>query len=145
MKVCGVELVGSEAIVCLLSLSKGLFDLPDCRVRRLPIKDALSQQGLKDFQFAFAKLMEDYKVERVVIRERPAKGKFAGSAVSFKLEAALQLISNLEVEVMSPSAIKASIAHTPLPVRFSDTGLKPFQETAFLTAYANLARVDASE
>lgn len=145
MRVCGVELVGSEAIICLLSLSEGLFDLPDCRVRRMPITEAVSQQGVKGFQFAFAKLMEDYKIERVVIRERATKGKYAGSAISFKLEAAIQLIDSLDVEVMAPSAIKGSIARTPLPVRFGDTGLKPFQEAAFLAAYANLAWVDAPE
>ena len=138
MRVCGVELKGNEAIVCLLSFSKDLFDLPDCRARRIPLQNVDSRQALQDFQFTFAKLMEDYKVDKVVIKERQKKGKFAGGAIGFKLEAAIQLIDAVEVDVMSATAVKEAVSQTPLPVQFADTGLKPFQETAFVTAYAAL-------
>ncbi len=138
MRVCGVELKGNEAIVCLLASSKGLYDLPDCRVRRLTLSKIDSREALQEFQFAFAKLMEDYQVQKVAIRERQTKGKFSGGAVGFKLEAAIQLIQSLDVELLSPSHIKGSVSYTPIPVRFADTGLKPFQEVAFVTAYACL-------
>lgn len=141
MKVCGVDLKGNEAIICLLSFDKGLFSLPDCRARRLTLEDIDSRQALKDFQFAFAKLLEDYKVDKVIIRERHKKGKFAGGAISFKLEAAIELIGSdtIEVELITPSKTKEIISEHPLPVKFLDTGLKAFQEFAFLTAYVALA------
>ncbi|MFT7559703.1 MAG: hypothetical protein ACI93R_001616 [Flavobacteriales bacterium] len=135
MRVLGVELKANEAFVCLLSSSGGLFDLPDCRLRRLAIQDPDSSQGVKDFQFAIAKLVEDYNIDKIVIRERMKRGKFAGGAVGFKLEAAIQLIDSVEVELLSPSAIKASTKEKPVPIYFADTGLKPFQEVAFTTAY----------
>ena len=137
-KVCGVELKGNEAIVCLLSKSGGLFDIADCRVRRLTLKEN-NPDSLKAFQFAFAKLMEDYQVEKVVIRERLMKGKFAGSAVGFKLEAAIQLIDGVDVDILSPAMIKEALKNKPLTVKFAETGLKNFQEGAFMTAYASLA------
>lgn len=140
MRVCGVELKGTEAIICLLSLDNEVFQLPDCRVRKLALKDINTTKDLKDFQFAFAQLMQDYKVDRVVIRQRPLKGKFAGGAIGFKLEAAIQLIDKLSVATISSNEIKEAIKRNPIPVPFSETGLKVFQEPAFTTAFASLMK-----
>ncbi|GAD01369.1 DUF3010 family protein [Agarivorans sp. B2Z047] len=135
MKVCGVEIKSNEVIVSLLTLEDGLFQIPDCRVRRLTLSDINSTQHLRDFQFAFAKLMSDYKVEKVAIKQRPMKGKFAGGAVGFKLEAAIELISELNVDLVSATKSKQVLKDNPMPVEFSATGLKAFQETSFTTAY----------
>ncbi|MEE1672572.1 DUF3010 family protein [Agarivorans aestuarii] len=135
MKVCGVEIKSNEVIVSLLTLEDGLFQIPDCRVRRLTLSDINSTQHLRDFQFAFAKLMSDYKVEKVAIKQRPMKGKFAGGAVGFKLEAAIELISELNVELVAATKSKQVLKDNPMPVEFAATGLKAFQETSFTTAY----------
>ncbi|MCG9580598.1 DUF3010 family protein [Vibrio tubiashii] len=136
MKICGVELKGNDAVICLLSHENGVVHLPDCRVAKLSIGNANDTQEMKKFQFSFAKLIEDYKIEKVVIRQRQTKGKFAGGAVGFKLEAAIQLIDDLKVEVVAPTAIKESLKRNPLGIQFKDTGLKQYQEQAFTTAYA---------
>ena len=138
MKVCGVDLNSNDANLCLLSLEDELFQLPDFRSRRLTLPSAHSASDLRYFQQTFAKLMEDYKVDTVVIRQRPMKGKFAGGAVGFKLEAAIELIADLDVVIMSPTDIKESIKRNPIAVPFAETGLKAYQETAFNTAYAYL-------
>jgi DUF3010 family protein len=136
MRICGVELSGSDAVICLLHLDQGQFDMPDCRVRKLTLKKEHTREDLQQFQFAFAKLMGDYSVNKVAIRERMTKGKFAGGAISFKLEAAIQLIVDLDVAVLSPTQIKSALSEKPVPIPFSDTGLKVFQEAAFKVAYA---------
>lgn len=136
MKVCGVEIKSNEAIICLLTLANDVFQLPDCRARRITLENINTTKDLKYFQFSFAKLMADYQIDKVVIRERPKKGKFAGGAVGFKLEAAIQLIEDLDVELITPTTIKASIKRTPVHIPFSETGLKGFQEPAFTTAFA---------
>lgn len=138
MKVLGVELKGNEAVICLLSLTDGLFDIPDCRVRKLALKDSDSSQSLKDFQFAFDKLVADYNIDKVIIRQRPLKGKFSGGGVGFKMEGALQVSNKLDLALMQPTKIKETIKQNPVPLPFSDTGLKAFQEAAFATAYAFL-------
>ncbi len=138
MKICGVELKGNDAIVCLLSLSDGVFSIPDCRVAKISIGNANDTQQMKDFQFSFAKLMEDYQVDKVVIRQRQTKGKFAGGGFGFKLEAAIQLAENLDVTVVSPAEIKEGLKRNPLVIKFKDTGLKQFQEQPFTTAYSCL-------
>ncbi|MDF2176905.1 DUF3010 family protein [Aliiglaciecola sp. CAU 1673] len=137
MRVCGVELKGNDANICLLSLSDGVFQIPDCRARRLSLAGH-DGAGLKHFQSTFAKLMLDYKVDTVIIRERPMKGKFAGGAIGFKMEAALELMDNLDVQTISQTAVKEAINRHPLTIDFSGTGLKAFQEPAFQTAYAYL-------
>ncbi len=140
MKVCGVELKGNEAIVSILALDQGLFDIPKCRVQKLDINDANSTEDIRRFQFTFAKLMADYKVDQVVIRQRPLKGKFAGGAIGFKMETAIQLAADLNVDLISSQEIKEIVKKNPMPVDFSGTGLKKFQEPAFTTAYAYLSR-----
>lgn len=138
MIICGVELNGSDAVVCLLNLDQGQFTIPECKVRKLSLKKSHTRENLLEFQAAFAELMADYGVDQIAIKERMPKGKFAGGAISFKLEAAIQLIpdKNLVVTLLSPALIKSTLAANPLPIPFADTGLKIFQETAFNVAYA---------
>ncbi|ROQ47492.1 DUF3010 family protein [Marinobacter sp. 3-2] len=137
MIVCGVELTGSDAVVCFLNMDRGQFNLPECKVRKLSLPKNHSREDLKQFQAAFAALMAEYGVTHVAIKERMPKGKFAGGAVSFKMEAAIQLITDIELRVtLLPSAlIKSTLAANPLPIAFAETGLKAFQEAAFVSAY----------
>lgn len=140
MKVCGVELKGNEAIISLISFEAGLYTLLDCRVRKIALANAKSSEDIKKFQFDFAKLMQDYQIGQVVIKERLTKGKFAGGAVSFKLEAAIQLIPNLDVALITNSYIKESLKNNSLAYSFKETGLKQFQEQAFNSALAFIAQ-----
>ncbi|WP_372982189.1 DUF3010 family protein [Marinobacter sediminum] len=138
MIICGVELSGSDAVVCLLNLDQGQFSLPECKVRKLSLKKNHTRVDLQEFQASFAKLLSDYGVQKVAIKERMPKGKFAGGAISFKLEATIQLISEVDVDVtlLSPAQIKSTLAANPLPITFAETGLKVFQEAAFVVAFA---------
>ena len=79
--------------------------------------------------------MEYYKVNKVAICERMPKVKFAGGAITFKLEAAIQLIPELDVDVLSPAQIKSTLKENKLPIAFENTGLKAFQKDAFIVAY----------
>lgn len=140
MIICGVELTASDAVLCLLKLDRGLISLPECKVRRLSLVKNHTREDLKQFQAAFAELMAEHEVTRVAIKERMPKGKFAGGAISFKLEATIQLIADpdLDVRLLPPALIKSTLAANPLPIHFEETGLKAFQETAFIAAYVGL-------
>jgi hypothetical protein len=136
MKICGVEIKSTEAVICLLSYQDGLFSLPDCRVRKIDFNKHNKTSDIRYFQTTFAKLAEDYKINKVIIKERPLKGKFAGGGLGFKMESAIQLITNLDVELMSSTELKASLKRNPVTVSFAETGLKIFQQNAFEIAYA---------
>jgi len=56
--------------------------------------------------------------------------------MSFKMEAAIQRKEEANVQLLHAQALKAALKENPLPVEFSSTGLKNFQEGAFLSAYA---------
>ncbi len=140
MRICAVDLKNNEANLCLLEQKEGLFNLPDCRARKFTLINPLDSQAVIDFQKQFIKLVEDYKIEKIVIRERMTQGKFAGSAVSFKIEALLQLMPNTEAEVFLVNEIKQVIKDHPVLVPFKELGLKQFQEQAFITGYAYLNR-----
>jgi Protein of unknown function (DUF3010) len=138
MRVCGVELKGNDAIVCLMALSNGLYDIPQLRVQKISIADAGDAEEMRKFQFTFAKLVEDYKIDKVVIKGRAIKGKFAGGPVGFKLEAAIQLIEGLDVEILAGSFVKKALTKTQVVIDFRDTGLRNYQQTAFETAFSYL-------
>ena len=127
MRVCGVDLAGNDANIALMNLENGLIQLPDCRTRKLSLQKAATAHELKYFQKSFAQLVQDYKIETIVIRQRPMKGKFAGGAIGFKLEAALELLNGVQVIVMPPTEIKAALKESRVFIEFAETGLKVFR------------------
>lgn len=139
MMICGAELSGNDAIISLIHFEADIFNLPECRVRKINCPNPDSAHELHYFQKTFAKLIEDYQVDEVVIRARQKKGKFAGGANGFKLEAALQLLSPIKVRLMDATTQKAALKKYPLPIPFNETGLKKFQEPAFMAAFAAIA------
>lgn len=134
MKICGVELKGGEAIICLLTYEGETFNVPVCRKVSFGISQSASTESTREFHFAFHKLMDDYKVDEIVIIEREQKGKLAGSATSFKLEAAIQL-TELPVHLISPVTIKEQLKRNPPLVDFESLDLKRVQQSAFDVAY----------
>jgi len=138
MKACGVEIKGNEAIICIMSKENNLYDIPHTRVQKISLDNAGDAEQVQKFQFTFAKLMEDYQVTHVLIKGRALKGKFAGGSIGFKLEAAIQLIQELTVEILAGSFIKKELAKSQINIDFRDTGLKQYQEQAFGTVFAYL-------
>ena len=141
MKACGVEIKGNDAIICIMSKENNLYDIPHTRVQKISIDNAGDAEQVQKFQFTFEKLMEDYHVSHVLIKGRALKGKFAGGPVGFKIEAAIQLIKELHVEILAGSFIKKEIAKSQVEIDFRDTGLKQYQEQAFTTVFAYLETV----
>ncbi len=138
MKACGVEIKGNDAIICIMSKENNLYDIPHTRVQKISLDNAGDAEEVQNFQFVFAKLMEDYQVTQVLIKGRALKGKFAGGPIGFKIEAAIQLIKDLDVEILAGSFIKKELAKSQIDIDFRDTGLKQYQEQAFGTVFAFL-------
>ncbi len=141
MKACGVEIKGNDAIICIMSKENNLYDIPHTRVQKISLDNAGEAEQVQSFQFTFAKLMEDYQVSHVLIKGRALKGKFAGGPVGFKVEAAIQLIKELHVEILAGTFIKKELSKSQIDIDFRDTGLKQYQEQAFSTVFAYLETV----
>lgn len=140
MRTCGVEITGSDVLLCILTKDNDVFDIRDVRQTRFTLGNGNDTEVMRKFQFDFKKLMEDYQIDSIAIKERQAKGKFAGSAKGFKMETAIQLIERLDVQVLSATEIKEQLKRNPVPIDFEDTGLKKFQENAFISAYVYIMR-----
>jgi hypothetical protein len=136
MRICGIELTAKEANICLLELADGLFEIPNCRVKKLSLLKDDEQESVRYFKFEFIKLMQDYHIDQLVIRSRMQKGKFSGSAVSFKIEGILQSCDEFSVELLHSSTIKEILKTSSIHLDFSETGLKKFQQPAFDAALA---------
>jgi len=141
MRACGVEIKGNDAIICIMSKENDLYDIPHTRVQKVSLDNAGEAEQVQNFQFTFTKLMEDYQVSHVLIKGRALKGKFAGGPVGFKVEAAIQLIKELHVEILAGTFIKKELAKSQIDIDFRDTGLKQYQEQAFTTVFAYLETV----
>lgn len=143
MLVCGIELTATDAVICLLNHNGNTFNLPECRQRMFSLPKAAATDAMREFHFAFKKLMEDYQVDVVVIIERPQKGKLAGTAISFKLETAIQLIS-LPVIMINHTTMKEQLKLNKMQAEFDSLGLKKFQQPALNAAYAYLTEYHSS-
>ena len=135
MNLLGVELNNKEAVLCLMSAEDGLFNIKECRTRGIELRKGETTDGIQGFQFQFKKFIEDYKIDTVVIKTRPTKGKFSGSANSFKMEAAIQLIDGINIELISSTEIKETMKKNPMEYTMKDLELRQFQEHAFNSAY----------
>ena len=140
MRTCGVEITGSDVLLCILTKDKDVFDIRDIRQTRFTLGNGNDTEVMRKFQFDFAKLMQDYQIDSVAIRQRAPKGKFAGSANGFKMETAIQLIPELSVYLFSTTEIKEQLKRNPIPIDFAETGLKKYQENAFVNAYVHLMK-----
>jgi hypothetical protein len=119
-----------------MSKENNLYDIPHTRVQKVSLDNAGDAEEVRKFQFTFAKLMEDYQVTNVVIKGRALKGKFSGGPIGFKVEAAIQLISELQVEILATSFIKKELSKSQVDIDFRDTGLKQYQEQAFESVFS---------
>ncbi|MDP5040522.1 MAG: DUF3010 family protein, partial [Paraglaciecola sp.] len=54
MRVIGVELSANDANVCFLSLENELFQIPDCRARKISLPKNAISKDLRYFQATFA-------------------------------------------------------------------------------------------
>jgi len=131
MRTCGVEITGSDVLLCILSKDNDVFDIRDVRQTRFTLGNGNDTEIMRKFQFDFAKLMQDYQIDSVAIRERQPKGKFAGSAKGFKMETAIQLIEELDVRVFSTTEIK-DLNVTLYLLRLKTQALKSTKKTLLL-------------
>ena len=101
MKICGIELKANNAIFVLIDDRKFI----DLKTKKLTIENDETKEDIRKFCNEFLLFLEENQVEKVVIKKRAKKGTFAGGAVTFKLEALIQLNPICEVELISSQTI----------------------------------------
>jgi len=137
MKICGVEIKGSEAIFAVaIRQDNGIEHLP-LAVKKLGLDDDDESANVKSFATQIHAFVRDNGIEHIAIKKRSKKGEFAGGPTTFKIETVFQLLDNCEVTLLSPQTITAqSKKHNfELPA-----ALNKYQHEAYKAACSGLMK-----
>lgn len=131
MKVCGIEIKGSEALIAVAELSGGNISHIELETKRVALQDDEDTEHIKSFSALINGLVRDNGIHSIAIKKRNKKGEFAGGPVTFKIEGIIQLTSNCAVKLISPPTISATNKNHSFSIPKS---LNKYQHEAFLTA-----------
>ena len=135
MKICGIDFAAHDAIVVVLDGTRASWKVVDSEQRKISLLDDEDAGKVRAFQKAVSSMVKQHGIDRIVIKKRGKKGKFAGGPVSFKMEGVIQLIDTCEVVLLSPQTI-ATVSK--LYLNAVPAELKQYQRDAFFTALAGL-------
>jgi len=121
MKVIGIEIEKKRAICFALEQdSKGNLINITGKFRYLEIKEDQNNGEIKKFQSSIHSFFDSVKPDVIAIITRQAKGRFASSSFSFKLEGLIQCYNKVDVEFVSPRTLSAYYKKNSLPVIFEN-------------------------
>jgi len=129
LRICGIELKSSVAILAVVETDEAIF--VDVELKKITLEDDESVDSIKVFYTAVINFIKDMKIDTVVVKKRAKKGRMAGGAISFKMEALIQLNGIAEVEFVSGQGIAAAHKKSAFEI---PKGLKKYQEAAFMAA-----------
>lgn len=107
LRVCGIELKGSDAIVVVIDTNSNEVDIVNTGVQKIILGDSDSAEDVHTFKETFHSFIRNYNIERIGIKKRNTRGQFAGGAVSFKIEGIIQLCNDADVFLIAPATIAA--------------------------------------
>lgn len=107
MKICGVEIKGSEAIFAVASRATGALEHLPLSTKKIALEDDDESVNVKAFAALISTFVRDNDITRIAIKKRSKKGEFAGGPTTFKIEGVLQLLEGVEVTLLSPQTINA--------------------------------------
>ncbi|RON07490.1 hypothetical protein BK659_18275 [Pseudomonas brassicacearum] len=107
MKICGIEIKGSEAIIAVASLDNQALTHVALNTKKIALDDDDEAANVKAFAAQVSAFVRDNGIERIAIRKRSKKGEFAGGPTTFKIEGVFQLLENCDVTLLSPQTINA--------------------------------------
>ena len=129
MRVCGVTFDGDAAtIVVLDSGGPGDYRVVDCGTKKIPLSDVTDNECVRTFSQAFAGVITDLLVEKVVAKRCSYKGKYTSGAASIKMEAIVQ-IQAPEVVLLPSKSISTAFGKLSLapPESLSKYQIEAFQ------------------
>ncbi len=96
------------------------FDDDRSRIFELPDRSARSVTGLVG---ALTRFVKDRQITQVFLRSQSGRGKYPGHPLNFKIEAALQMVPDLQVTFVSSQSISAWVRRQDPAVPEGESGL----------------------
>jgi len=131
MRLCGVELKGSEAIFAIIDVVGKEISFVPCQTRKIKYGDSAEQQSARLFYDAICVFILEHNIEQIGIKQRAPKGPFAGGPVTFKMEALFQFNPHAVTQLFSGPAIAVATRRHDFQV---PDQLNRYQADAYLTA-----------
>ena len=137
MKLCGIEIKGSEAIIAVASLDGTTLGHLALATKKIALEDDEDAANVKLFAAQVASFVRENSIDRIAIKKRSKKGEFAGGPTTFKIEGVLQLLDGVEVTLLSPQTINAQYKKHSFELPAT---LNKYQHEAFKTACSALVK-----
>lgn len=125
MKVCGIELKSNEARIIALEGHAEDYDFVKTEFDKLKLKDSKDQNEVKAFRDSIIDFFSYHDFDIIGIKERITKGRFAGGAISFKMEGLLQTADD-QVRLVHNMSMKSTLKDIEIPI----DNIKKYQEEA---------------
>ena len=131
MKICGIDLKASDAIISVIELNNGILSYIPLNLKKISIQNDENKSEIKSFYETFQTFLRDNSIDKIIIKKRAKKGKFAGGADTFKMEGIIQLNNQCYVCFTSAQAIASYKRNNVVTL---PTDLLKYQEEAYLSA-----------
>ncbi len=110
-KTLGIELKASRAVYVAIEGSSDEFKVID--LGYFELKDSKDQSAIKNFHESWMTMLNDGDFHTIAIKERISKGRFAGGAVTFKMEGLIQL-SDYQIQLVHGTKLRNKLkGHDP--------------------------------
>jgi len=129
MKVCGIEIKGNNAILTCLNGDAKSNKVISKEIKKIELKDSKVQEDIRSFSKAINQFFTEMNFDRIAIKARAEKGKFAGGPTSFKIEGLIQN-TDYDVEIIHGATIKSKLKG--IVIDFSE--VNKYQEEALKLA-----------
>lgn len=129
MKVCGIELKSNEARIVILEGHAEDYEIIKTDLEKLKLTDSKDQKSVQAFREGILEFFSYHDLDMIGIKERITKGRFAGGAMSFKMEGLIQTADDNIILVHN-----MSMKSTLKDVELLNDGIKKYQEEAFRVA-----------
>lgn len=128
IKTIGITLKGSRSIYVILEGLPDDFRVVDAGY--IELKDSKDQALVKAFQSQWMELIDTNDFHAIAIKARVSKGRFAGGALTFKMEGLIQL-SDYPIQLIHDARMRSKLKD--LDPSFGN--IKAYQEDAAKVAY----------
>jgi len=137
MKICGIELKGSDAIIAVAEMVDGIVSHILIETKKISLTDDEDYEQVQSFSCLLQGLVRDNGINIIAIKKRNKKGNYAGGAVTFKIEGIIQLLQGSQIILIAPTTIAAAEKRRAFTIPKS---LNQYQVDAFKTAYTQLVK-----
>ena len=135
MKICGIELKASDAILVVIKVDGDNFNHLNLETKKIPLGNGECNIQVASFKETIDSFIRDNEIEKIFIKKRGKTGKFAGGPNTFKMEGLIQISSISEVKLISAQTISAMQKRNN--IELPDT-LNIYQNDAYLTGITGM-------